>query len=270
MGQLTLAIACHGSSRCPPEARTWSSPLPPTRLGGPFAAIAWRPPPRNTPDPQRRPTSQATTGTSAVIRSGAPSGWPSAAGPCGEAGTCSAVPTGDSSLGRPLTIPLAISAGVLGSANIVAWPLGRARAELSHTSANAGRPPLTRARIRALQAVSVGNFGEAPGTRRLVGAEGLTARGLSTGCANRFNRAARCVCRPEHRRDRASRRDVDGWAREAERDPSARYREQPQLPGRTGSRRQQIVLNDETGRTPGEVTPTAAHVRERNARAMAP
>jgi len=43
----------------------------------------------------------------------------------------------------------------------------------------------------ALQEVSSGNLGNAPGTRRLMEAEALTTRGLSTGCTNRFNRSGR-------------------------------------------------------------------------------
>jgi len=67
------------------------------------------------------------------------------------------------------------------------------------------------------------------------GGEAVAAHGRSTGVRQPLNRPARCVRRPVHRRGRSSRRGVDGWAREAERDPSARLREHPQLSRRIGS-----------------------------------
>ena len=72
-------------------------------------------------------------------------------------------------------------------------------------------------------------------TRRLLaGRSRPTARTLH-GVRQPLNRPARCVCRPAHHRGRASRRDVDGWAREAERDASARaYANNPNCPGGQG------------------------------------
>ena len=50
-----------------------------------------------------------------------------------------------------------------------------------------------------------------------------------------LSRSARCVCRPVHRRDWVSRRAVDGWAREVERDASAgAYPNNPNCPGGQG------------------------------------